>query len=106
MSLKRDARSQLIKSLAESLILHEKITTTEVRAKEIRPVVERLITRARTGSVANRRVIRKFLTAETAKHLVDVVAPRYMERNGGYTRITKREPRKGDSALRAIIEFV
>jgi large subunit ribosomal protein L17 len=104
----RKVRIALIRSLAESLILRGKITTTEAKAKELRPFVERLVTYGKKGTAASSRLIAVRLggRAKTVKHLVSEVAPKYKERNGGYTRITKLGARKSDSAKRAVIEFV
>lgn len=105
---KANVRRGFIRSLAVALITYEKIKTTEARAKELRPYIEKLITKARNGDVASRRFIRARLgNQETlANKLVDEIAPRYEGRNGGYTRITKMPHRKGDASPMAIIEFV
>ncbi len=101
-------RKALISSLASSLIRHERITTTEAKAKELRPFIERLITVARSGTLAARRTARARLHGETlaVRRLVDDIAPRYSTRPGGYTRITKLPSRVSDRARQAIIEFV
>ncbi|HVY72964.1 MAG TPA: 50S ribosomal protein L17 [Candidatus Paceibacterota bacterium] len=99
-------RSALLKSLARSLVIKGKITTTEARAKEIRPMVEKLVTRGKTDTVANRRLLVASLgTAVVANKLIKTAAG-YSERSGGYLRITKMGPRKGDGAAMAVIEFV
>ncbi len=99
-------RSALLKSLARSLVIKGKIKTTEARAKEIRPLVEKMITRGKVASVANRRMLISALgDASTATKLIKT-AENYTERNGGYLRITKMGPRKGDGAAMAVIEFV
>ena len=104
----RKQRVALLRSLAVSLTLHEKITTTEAKAKELRPFIEKLITKGRDGSVAARRIILSRLggNKDAMKKIVDELAPRYKERPGGYTRITKLPPRKSDGSKMAIIEFV
>ena len=103
----RDTRQALMRSLSEELIKREKITTTLAKAKELRPVVEKMVTRARVGTVASRRILRSRLATQTAvKKLVDDIAPRYKERSGGYTRITKIGRRAGDASPMAVIEFV
>src|SRR4051812_34009287 len=86
----KDQRVALMKSLATSLILKEKITTTEAKAKELRPMIEKLVTKARTNDLATRRLIQSRLggTAQTKK-LMETIAPKYLKRAGGYTRITK-----------------
>jgi large subunit ribosomal protein L17 len=94
-------------NMAASLIKHEQITTTLPKAKELRPVVERLVTLAKKGGLANRRIVMSRMGDETqAKKLFDVIAPRYKERQGGYLRIMKAGFRYGDNAPVAVIEFV
>lgn len=93
------------KSLLRSLVLQEKIQTTLAKAKEISPLAEKLVTRARKGDVATRRQLVSLLGSEGAKKLMDEVAPRYKDRKGGYTRILKLTPRSSDQAKRALIEF-
>ena len=92
--------------LAEALIRHEKIETTETRAKALRPIIEKWVTRGRKGTLHARRNLARHLTPYSVKKLVDEIAPRFKTRPGGYTRIIKRGTRKGDAAKRAIIEFV
>jgi large subunit ribosomal protein L17 len=90
-----------------ALITHERITTTVAKAKELRPLAERMVTLARTGTLANRRRVMQTLTDKTvAKRLFDDVAPRFANRPGGYTRIVRIGRRRGDNAELAIIEFV
>ena len=103
---KRDQRKALMKHLAFALVKYERIQTTDARAKELRPFIEKWITKSRDTSVARYRLVISALGEETAKKLKDEIAPRYKNRNGGYTRIMKRVPRKGDAVQRAIIEFV
>lgn len=104
---KAQQRNELLRGLAESLILHKRIETTEARAKAIRPVVERMITKGKNPTLANRRALLKDLHSTRVVHiLVDEVAPVYKDRNGGYTRIIKKGPRKGDGANTALIELV
>jgi len=100
-------RRALLRQLAISMILHERITTTEAKAKTIRPVVEKLVTIARQDSHAHRKLIMQKIDhpLATAK-LFEVIAPRYETTPGGYTRISKLEPRRGDAAPMALIEFV
>ena len=89
-----------------SLVLKGKIQTTEARAKEIRPMVEKLTTRAKNATLANRRALIAQLGDEgTARKLIKTAAG-YQERAGGYVRIVKMAPRKGDAAALALIEFV
>jgi len=104
---KRDQRRALMKSLAESLIIREKITTTETRAKELSSFIEKKVTLAKKKStlLALRELTRIF-SKETAQKLVKEIAPRFKARDGGYTRIIKLVSRKGDGARMVIIEFV
>jgi len=104
----RKVRNALIKTLALNLIVRGKIKTTEPKAKELRPFVEKLVTRAKLGGVANRRVVmaRLFNRAPETKKLFDVIAPKYENKSGGYTRVLKLGARKSDGAEMAIIEFV
>tara|TARA_Y100000310_G_scaffold344227_2_gene455839 strand:- start:635 stop:982 length:348 start_codon:yes stop_codon:yes gene_type:complete len=106
LSRKAGPRKALQKSLLRSLILKEKIETTAAKAKEISPVAEKLVTKAKKGDIATKRKLAALLGKEGAKKLVDEVAPRYQQRKGGYTRVIKLVPRRSDSAKRAIIEFV
>jgi large subunit ribosomal protein L17 len=93
--------------MAAALIKHEQIMTTEAKAKELRPYVEKLITLAKRGGLSNRRLAQSRLQDETQlKKLFDVLAERYKDRDGGYTRVIKAGPRASDSAQTAIIEFV
>jgi large subunit ribosomal protein L17 len=97
----------IMANLATDLIMHEKVTTTEAKAKALRPYTEKLITKARKGDLHARRVILKTITDKAAvARLFEEVAPRYADRPGGYTRITKLGPRRGDGAEEAIIELV
>ncbi len=102
----RKVRTALVKSLLRALVLKEKIRTTEPKAKEIRPKIEKLVTRGKSGSLAARRIIASRIDQESAKKIVEVIAPRYKERPGGYTRIIKLPARKSDNAKMALIEFV
>ena len=102
---KTDQRRALLKSLIRSLIIHERIATTEAKAKEIRPMVEKLVTRARTDTVANRRLVASRVgDAEAVKKLFTAIAPRYTGVAGGYVRIVKRAP-KADGRRTAYIAF-
>lgn len=97
----------MMANLATDLFMHEKLTTTEAKAKALRPVAEKLITKARKGDLHARRVVLKTIHDKAAvAKLFEEVAPRYEGRNGGYTRITKLGPRRGDGAAEAIIELV
>lgn len=97
----------ILSNLAQELFWEERITTTYAKAKQLRPYAERLITKARTGSLhARRQILRKIEDTELVTHLFDEVAPRYVDRPGGYTRIVRIGPRRGDGAEMAIVELV
>jgi large subunit ribosomal protein L17 len=97
----------IVANLATSLFEHGKITTTEAKARVLRPVAERLITKAKKGDLHNRRQVLATIRDKGVVHaLFEEIAPRYAERPGGYTRITKIGPRKGDNAPMAVIELV
>jgi large subunit ribosomal protein L17 len=95
-------------SLALNLIVREKIKTTLPKAKELRPFVEKLVTRAKKGDIATRRIITASLSGRSreVKKLFDVLAPKYKDKKGGYTRIVKLGVRVADGAPMAIIEFI
>ncbi|HEG7302215.1 TPA: 50S ribosomal protein L17 [Staphylococcus aureus] len=112
-----DQRKAMLRDLATSLMISERIETTEARAKEVRSVVEKLITLGKKGDLASRRNAAKTLrnveilnedeTTQTAlQKLFGEIAERYTERQGGYTRILKQGPRRGDGAESVIIELV
>jgi large subunit ribosomal protein L17 len=105
---KTNVRNALLKSLALSLIVHGRIKTTEAKAKELRPMIEKLVTRAKKNDVVSRRVIMSRLMnrAPETKKLVEEIAPRFADVSGGYTRIMKLPNRKSDGARMALIEFV
>ena len=97
----------MMANLVASLVAAEGVTTTEAKAKALRPIAEKLVTRARTDSVHNRRKVVAFLRDdEMVAKLFDDIGPRYEERPGGYTRILKLGPRHGDNAPMARIELV
>ncbi|WP_037575390.1 50S ribosomal protein L17 [Phaeacidiphilus oryzae] len=97
----------LLANLATALFEHGRITTTEAKARRLRPVAEKLITKAKKGDLHNRRLVRKTVTNVAVLHtLFTEIAPRYENRPGGYTRITKIGPRRGDNAPMAVIELV
>ena len=97
----------ILANLATSLFEHGRITTTEAKARVLRPVAERLITKAKKGDLHNRRQVLATIRDKGVVHnLFEEIAPRYAERPGGYTRITKIGPRKGDNAPMAVIELV
>ena len=97
----------MLANLATSLFRHGRISTTEVKAKRLRPLAERLITKAKRGDLhARRGVLTVVRDKDVVYTLFDEIAPRFANRNGGYTRIVKTGPRKGDAAPMAIIELV
>jgi large subunit ribosomal protein L17 len=97
----------ILANLATSLFEHGRITTTEAKARRLRPVAERLITKAKRGDLHARRQVLKTITDKSIVHeLFTEIGPRYENRNGGYTRIVKIGPRKGDNAPMAVIELV
>ncbi|MCQ4044323.1 50S ribosomal protein L17 [Streptantibioticus rubrisoli] len=97
----------LLANLAKSLFEHGRITTTEAKARRLRPYAERLITKAKKGDIHNRRLVLEKITDKSVVHtLFTEIAPRYAERPGGYTRITKIGNRRGDNAPMAVIELV
>lgn len=102
----KDQRRALLRSLASSLILKEKITTTEGKAKKLRSFLEKSISRARKDTLTNRRILLKDFSLQVVNKLVKELGPRYKDRPGGYSRIIKINPRKTDSAKMAIIELV
>lgn len=100
-------RKAMFRQQAISLILNERITTTEAKAKSLRPVVEKLITIAREDSDFHRKLVMDRLAHKSARDkLFDVVGPRYEGQNGGYTRIYRLGPRRGDGADMALIELI
>ncbi len=102
----RGPRRAFLKSLSRNLILHGRIKTTQARAKELRPLVEKMVTHGKVATLANRRLlIAELGDARVAGKLIKT-AEGYKGRTGGYLRITKMGPRKGDAAPMAIIEFV
>jgi len=97
----------MLANLATSLFQHGKITTTVAKAKRLRPYAERLITKAKVGDLHNRREIMKLIRDKDVVHrLIADIGPFFSDRNGGYTRITKTLPRKGDNAPMAVIELI
>ena len=104
---KKAPREAMFRNLAASLIIYEKVKTTEAKAKAIRPIVEKLITTGKENSLAARRKLLRYLYTENAvKKVLEVLGPKYKERKGGYTRIVKIGPRKGDGARIAQIELI
>lgn len=100
-------RRALMRTLATQVVLYEHVNTTLAKAKAVRPMVEKLITRGRTKTLANRRELMKVLTTETAVNkILEELGPRYATRPGGYTRIIKLGTRQGDGAEVAQIQLV
>lgn len=100
-------REALLRNLATSVILYEKITTTEAKAKAVRPLVERMITKGKVNTLNSRRALMKVLYDEKAViKVLEVLGPRFKERKGGYTRIIKVGLRPGDGGASAVIELV
>lgn len=98
---------KILANLTSDLILHGRITTTLSKAKALRPYAEKMISKARTNELHAKRTVMKDITNRDAVvKLFDEVAPRYVDRPGGYTRITKLGPRRGDATEEAIIELV
>lgn len=106
LGLERNQRNALLRSLARSLVLKGHIKTTEARAKEIRGIVEKMITRGKTATLANRRMLISALGDATVAQKLITTAEGYQGRAGGYLRIIKTSPRKGDASPMALIEFV
>lgn len=102
----RKQRQALIKHLANALILNNKIQTTEVKAKSLRPFVEKLITKSKSNNLDAKRELYRIISKTAAKKVIDTLGPKYKDRAGGYTRIMKLPPRLSDGAKIAIIEFV
>ena len=100
-------RKALLRQQVTDLLEYGKLETTFTRAKEVQPVVEKMITLGKKGGLANYRRALAYITKEdVAKKLFDEVAPKYKERNGGYTRVTRTGARRGDAAEMAVIELV
>ena len=100
-------RKAMFANMAASLIEHEQIVTTLPKAKELRPIVDKLVTLAKKGDLASRRLaISRVRDVVMVRKLFDTIGPRYEDRNGGYTRVLKAGFRYGDSAPMAVIEFV
>ena len=106
LSRPKNQREALLKSLATSLFMHGKIVTTHVKAKELRPVAEKFITRAKKKNLANIKLLHQDLSAPVVKKLINEIAKDFEKRPGGYTRITKMDPRKSDGTKMVVIELV
>ena len=102
-----DHRRAMLRAMVTYLFESGKIETTVTRAKEVRPLVEKMITLGKTNTLHSRRQALAFITKkDVVKKLFDEIAPKYADRNGGYSRITKLGPRRGDCAEMAIIELI
>src|SRR6266581_7354166 len=107
LNRKAEHRRAMFANMAASLIRHEQIVTTLPKAKDLRPIVEKLVTLGKRGDLhARRQAIAEMRDLAMVKKLFDVIGPRYKDRNGGYTRVLKAGFRYGDSAPVAVIEFV
>ena len=113
LNRRSDQRKAMLRDLVTQLIIHERITTTETKAKELQRLADKMVTLGKKGTLAARRQAAqtvRFLEAGENQNAVQKlfadIAPRFAERNGGYTRIYKLGPRRGDSTPMAIIEFV
>ncbi len=106
LSRGKNQRNALIKTLAVSLIRYEKITTTEVKAKVLKPFVEKMITKGKDGNLNSLRIIASKIGPASATKIVKILSPKYKERAGGYTRITKIKTRLSDGTKMVQIEFV
>lgn len=104
---KKGPREALLRGLAQSVVLYEKVKTTRAKAKAVQPIVERLVTTGKKGTLAARRAIAAVMYHENAtKKVMEVLGPRYKERKGGYTRISLVGRRQGDGAEMVQLEFV
>jgi len=107
LNRKPEHRRAMFANMAAALIRHEQIVTTLPKAKDLRPIVEKLVTLGKRGDLhARRQAIAEMRDLAMVKKLFDVIGPRYQSRNGGYTRVLKAGYRYGDSAAVAVIEFV
>ena len=106
LSRGKNQRNALIKTLAVSLIRYEKITTTEIKAKVLKPFVEKLITKGKEGNLSAQKLIASKIGPVSATKILKVLSPKYKERAGGYLRITKVQTRLSDGSKMAQIEFV
>jgi large subunit ribosomal protein L17 len=109
--LPSDQRRALLKGLVRSLIIHKKIQTTETRAKDVRSIAEKVVTRAKQDTVHARRIVRRTIGGHSAqdedviKELFTVIAPQFRDRPGGYTRMAKVGVRRGDGAPLVLLEI-
>jgi large subunit ribosomal protein L17 len=102
-----DIRRAMLRALVTFLFESGKIETTVARAKEVRPIAEKMITLAKNPTLSNKRLLLAYITKESVVYkLINEIAPKYESRNGGYTRIVRIGPRRGDAAEMAVIELV
>ena len=102
-----DQRRAMLRAMTTSLLENGQIKTTYARAKEVAPIAEKMITLAKKNNLASYRQVLSYITKEdVAKKLFDEIGPKYADRNGGYTRVLKMGPRRGDAAEMAIIQLV
>lgn len=106
LSLKRDQRKALLRSLSEALLTKEKIETTMAHAKEVSVLVDKIITKGKENSPASVRGLKEKFSDRLVRKIANEIAPKYAQRKGGYTRIRRLAPRKSDGAKMAIIELV
>ena len=107
LSRRRNHRKSLFKNLINSLVIHGEVVTTESKAKAVRPLVEKLITRGKAGTLQARRLIAAFLqNKKVVNKIVDELSPLFKDRPGGYTRIIRLKRRKGDDAMMVKLELV
>ena len=108
LGLTNKHRRSMLASLTKQLIINERIETTETRAKEVRKCFDKMVTYGKSGSLVSRRLALAFLHNDNdcVQKVFNELAPRYKDRNGGYTRIIKLKERKGDNALMVILELV
>jgi len=102
----KSQRKALLKSLVSSFVLHGKITSSEVKIKALRPLVEKMITKARKDDLAVKKYLASRTNKEAMRKLISEIGPKFSQRSGGYTRITKMPRRIGDGAKMAILSFV
>lgn len=101
------ARQAIVKNLAGSLVIYEKIKTTKAKAKMVKPFVEKLVTIGKINNLTNRRkLLQKLYLKKAVDKILEVLGPRYRQRNGGYIRMVKLDQRKGDGAEMVQIEFI
>lgn len=107
LSRTKGQRELMLRTLAEGVVLHEGVSTSAAKARAVKPLVERMITRGKINTVTSRRYLMKFFTKESpVKKILEVLGPKYEARQGGYTRIVKLGQRKGDGAEIVRIELV